>query len=435
MIHYKPLKELIKTIPREVLMNRHIIGFLSLLGTLIASSQHIALPTDGTLPSKEILVLANPLLHKKLEDKKQFMLSTNATPAWTFTKEDSFFQDALEKHKNLASYKVFDRSHNGPKKRREFTEQVMNGKHFDVTTKDGETISCTFIDNKSDTLLVIGHGFTDPREVSAPIGALFGLPATENLASPAYDILLIQLRGHGIDQKPYEKSMNPRKNIRNQLLSVGVDIDKIKLGTCEHLDVKAAVEKAHTLTTNRHTRTFGYAMCYSTMAFVKAEVLFPGTFNKLVLDSVWISIKDLVDSVGKEPDFITKPQRGGGKFLPGIITGTSWFTWMLRKTFSYLSTIDIDKSEEMTPYLEKLTIPVFFIHAIFDRFTTYANMLQLVKAKKQGSYALLLTPHQHIISHLKSKEIIRELCWQFFEDDHNITSLKNLVTKKTSLLS
>src|SRR5580692_12011893 len=59
------------------------------------------------------------------------------------------------------------------------------GQLFEITTEDGVVISCTFFDRGSDTLLVVGGGFTNSREKMTPFIDMFDC-----------DIVLFDFRGH-----------------------------------------------------------------------------------------------------------------------------------------------------------------------------------------------------------------------------------------------
>ncbi|NDD55271.1 hypothetical protein EBZ39_15635, partial [bacterium] len=93
-----------------------------------------------------------------------------------------------------------------------------------VNTLDGEQLGATYFDRGSDTLLVVGGGFTNFREQMSPFIDMF----------PDYDIVLMDFRGHGI--YPEKCILNPVQRL------FGIRPGVVTFGVQEHRDVLAVVE-------------------------------------------------------------------------------------------------------------------------------------------------------------------------------------------------
>jgi len=129
------------------------------------------------------------------------------------------------------------------------------------TTDDNVVIKTTYFDRGSDTLVVVGPGFTNEREKMAPFMHIFA----------EYDVVFFDYRGHGYEKKSW---FNPISwNFNPFVRFFGAHPRKARLGLDEGKDVAAVIRgmKAR----KPYKKVAGLGLCYSALIFVKADIQRP----------------------------------------------------------------------------------------------------------------------------------------------------------------
>lgn len=272
----------------------------------------------------------------------------------------------------------------------------FNGKYMQTNTSDGETIHYTYFDRGSGELLVIGGAFFN-QEKMAPFVKMFN----------KYDLIIFNHRG--VEYNPGGGSIwSP---ICPCLFFDGLDGSKVQLGRVEEKDVFAVVYD--TFKIKNYKKVYGLALCYSAPIFIKAEIMRPGTFNKLILDGAWMHIEDVLKNYTMN-------------YSSGIFQNKSMidvYLWLGEK----FSGIQYSKLKfDFTDYVTKLDIPVLFMHSFKDRIvsnTEFSKLYSLVPSTKK---AAVITKLGHIETYLKRKEMYKYLSLSFFDNDFD-TFLNSLV--------
>jgi len=143
----------------------------------------------------------------------------------------------------------------------------------------------------------------------------------------------------------------------------------------------------------------GHAECYSAFMFVKAQALNGDIqlFDKLVLDSPILSVKNVIKSLFKNPALCANPLDGESSVLVKTLVGNKLF----------LKLIDIcSKDYSIQEYLAKINIPVLFIRGMNDAMVNEGDFLTLWKTANDLKVAFM-TPYHHADS-FKQKNGRRE---------------------------
>lgn len=331
------------------------------------------------------------------------------------------------------------------------------GQKFVTKTKDGVSITGTYFNRGSDKLLVVGEGFTNARETMTPFLSLFD----------DYDIALFDFRGQG--HKPIKfftpqffatalvsslflHNLSIPKNLaiscsiafmasifglnpfnwsaRLSQATFGIDSSLITLGEKEELDVLAVIQEVKNRKQEskmtvlgcdddapEYKSIFGLGVCYGAFIFAKTQALYPGTFDKLILDGCWLDLPKVIAKLKKDLLMLDNPQKGG------------WSdTWPFNQAWCQNGAIfltknvwglDFDRNNSIEDLLPKLNdTPVLFFHGkddlmvLWDEFTTIWN--------KTGSKnkCVIVTSNDHVRNHLKQKELYKVLSELFLDLDY-----------------
>lgn len=298
-----------------------------------------------------------------------------------------FFKDLsiLSKPQEVRKYQLNKRSHHKEK-----------GVILTTLTSDGETITGTLLDRGSDTLIVVGGGFTNYREQMAPFGDLYH----------EHDVLFFDYRGHGAPETQgfveWISSWLTWKGIIKR--SFGVDISKIKLGLTEEKDVRAIVDEAKAYKT--YKQVVGLGICYSAMIFLKTQALHPHTFNKLIIDGVWLSLDQATKVLSKDLAMLWSPQRGGWSSKP--FSQNKRFRKALLSLAEYCSGIEFN-TLSLLDYVPNLSpdLPILFIHGKDDLMSGREQFEHVWNATGSKKKAALITSNEHVWNHLKQKEVYK----------------------------
>jgi pimeloyl-ACP methyl ester carboxylesterase len=318
-------------------------------------------------------------------------------------------------HKNLNQSIFFDPNfiRSEPSKVREYQLQSKParefvGEEFEITTDDGERLGATFFDRGSDTLLVIGEGFTNERENLSSFVAMF----------PEVDVVLFDFRGHGY--RPFALNDTQTWPVNPLRWAFGIDCKKVTFGQTEHNDVYAVVDGFKRIKQHRTGKAYkqvcGLAVCYSAFIFLKSLSVFPGLFDKLILDGCWLSLPLYFDKVKRDMKTICDPQAGGWS--------DHWFfsNPRVRDTVGYiaenyvLNLSDISLLD-FTPKIKNT--PLLFFYGK-DDYMVKRNEFEQLWNSLDTEKTVIVTSNPHVRNHLKQKELYKLICDLFLElpQDH-----------------
>lgn len=294
------------------------------------------------------------------------------------------------------------------------------GKIYNVMTVDNVMLSCTYFDRGSKSLMLVGGGFTNERELMSPFIDMF----------PDYDIVLFDFRGHGFN--PSKIELNPIRK------GFGIDPEHVRFGVVEHRDVLAVVEwfrriKKHHCKGVGYDNVYGLGVCYSAFVFTKAaaiaeqlttnpaikrefsyyrEIAEHGLFTKLILDGCWLSLPLFVDKIMADILTLTTPQTGGW--------AKHWF-WgsnFAKRSLDFVATNIVGLQHHadvcLLDYVQALkSTPLLFFHCKDDYMIRRHEFETLYNAIPCKEKTVILTNNTHVRNHLKQKELYK-LCSDLF---------------------
>lgn len=286
---------------------------------------------------------------------------------------------------------------------REFHTDSRNpdrGELISIQTVDGIEIKCTFFDRGSDTLIVVGPGFTNEREIMTPFVKMFS----------NYNVVIFDFRGHGYEPSTWYNPMtwhswSVTKN------TFGMDSYLAKLGEVEERDVAAVVTEFKTRKTYKNV--FGVSVCYGSFIFLKAQALYPGLFDRIVVDGTWNSVGDIVEKIRHDLKLLCKPQTGGWKEY--WISRQPWFQssliWAARNIFA----LNMDHDVRLVDYLPLIEeTPILFFYGKDDLLVYRDEFEELWNSLNSPYRATIVTSNPHVVNHYKQKEVYKAICESFF---------------------
>lgn len=297
---------------------------------------------------------------------------------------------------------------------------------FTCKTEDRESITCTHFDRGSDTLIVVGAGFTNPKEYMAPFVGMFDC-----------DIAIFDYRGHGYNERkwynPFTWTINPAQ------IFFSIYGHKVKMGEAEDKDVIAVVETLKKK--KRYRQVCGLGICYSSLIFIKAQATYKektgnNLFDKLMGDGTWLSLSSQIDRITNDLKLLGDPQHGGCYHKWPI--GRPWFTKALSWFFETLSRIPFRKLRvNILDYINKIDVPLLFFHGKYDKFVPLEEFKILWDQAITEQKVAILTSNPHVRNHLKQKELYKLLCNLFLELPHKkfvqcLQDVKQLVTQQVN---
>jgi len=270
--------------------------------------------------------------------------------------------------------------------------------------------SATYFDRNSDCLMVVAAGFTNHREYMAPFLKLF----------PQYDILLVELPGHGIDG---QESSSYRSLVSQTVL--GIDIEQIGLGADEAEVISSATQHVKALKSYR--TTIGVSRCYSAPFFAQAAVSYyqdhqEKLFDKLVFDSPFTAFVDFVPNfpklwVGRSKAPIIKHIYGNKIIGNGFYYLAQWITG---KRF--------DECPAMTSLLAQLShTDILLIHSSTDVAISMDDFERIWASLSDHEHSCaLITSNPHALNHIKQKELYSWVIQSFVE--HPFDQFNRIIT-------
>ena len=276
-----------------------------------------------------------------------------------------------------------------------------SGKNVQITTEDGKTLGCTYLDRGSKKLMIVGAGFTNKREVMAPFIDMF----------LDYDIVLFDFRGHGYKEFKFLDPLTWFESSTKMLFSA--DLNEVRMGAEEEKDVFAVVDEFRK--NKNYEQVVGLGVCYSALIFIKAATIRQKEseekeklFDKLILDGCWLSLQDYVDKLAQDPKRIFSPQYGGWKDKWPI--KELWFQKVLcylgQKLF-YTKFNDVS----ILDYLPELKdIPILYFYGKDDMVVNRQEFEIIWNATQVEEKTVIVTSNPHVRNHLKQKEFYKLAC-------------------------
>jgi len=291
--------------------------------------------------------------------------------------------------------------------------QANVGILFTVKTHQNQIIRCTFFNRDSDKLLVIGAGFTNPREYMSPFIDMF----------PDHDVLLFDFRGHGYQEFKIHDVNTWPMNLLEIIPGVNIAPDEVTLGQEEDQDVAAVVTAFKKRKT--YTEVHGLGVCYGAFVFLKTAAQFNTIFDRLILDGCWLSLPLFVEKVRQDLKTIINPQAGGWSkhWLFGNQTFVKALEWNVVNTFG-LNLHDLSLED----YLGKITkTKLLFFYGKDDLMVHRHEFQQIWDGVKSVEKTVVITSNPHVRNHWKQKEIYKLIADLFLTLDQKdfINCLQN----------
>jgi len=268
-----------------------------------------------------------------------------------------------------------------------------------ITQASDNKTEFSYFNRDSDTLILIGPGFTNSKEKMVPFVHMF----------LDYDLAILNFRGHGHS----EWSFSPLYHL------AGVD-SNIQLGASEENDVFAVIE---TLTKNKkYKKIIGLGICFGAFIFVKAEAIAQEKniklFDKLILDGCWLSLDLAKEKIFNDPYLIISPQHGGAPdYLKSIFKNKTFknsLQWCVENAcnirFSHIS---------LENYLKEIKIPVLLFQGKNDLMISRDEFEEIWNNLSTDKVAII-TSNPHVHNHLRSKELYKLVSDLFIEENFSI---------------
>lgn len=288
--------------------------------------------------------------------------------------------------------------------------KIKEAEEIEICTEDKCYIECTYINKGNDTIIISAPGFGSSREQLIPYLDLFA----------DFDLLLVNYWG-----KSSRKTDNPTYNR-------GLQYPAYKYFSHrwirEMLDIKAAVKYIRNL--NKYKQVIGVAKCYSTLRFCEVQALAEqnkeAAFDKLILDSPWLSMQSVAEKVSGSP-FLCCTQTSDKTptllkllFRPQILR--SALIALGRVTFQ----LDFRKISIIDPISQITQCPILFIYGKNDAFVIESEFNKIWNSVQTQKLALI-TPFGHSANHIKGKAIYKFITNMFIQTNHldNFCNLAN----------
>lgn len=278
------------------------------------------------------------------------------------------------------------------------------GQEYEVITDDGVRLGATYFDRNSNKLLIIGTGFTNEREVMSPFIAMF----------PDYDVVIFDFRGHGFRPclltNPSTWCLNPTKKF------FGIDGNLVRFGHDEDKDVYAVVDGFKKVKYQKdgkaYTYVFGLGLCYGAFILSKTAAVYPGIFDKLIVDGCWLSLERYIAKIKGDLKTLCNPQTGG--WQDHFLFSKSW----LKNSIEYLARnflleINDISLADYAPKIDKT--PILFFHGKDDYMVYRDEFEQLWNLSGTKEKTAIITSNHHVRNHLKQKEVYKMVCDLFLE--------------------
>ena len=248
------------------------------------------------------------------------------------------------------------------------------------------SVPVRFFDRNSDILLFCGQGFTGYAKKMDLFAKIF----------PDYDIVIIDYRWN--TWKFYYTWQTMRYPIQSFLLD---EIEEVQT-TLEYFKHR-----------KDYREVVGLGICYSNAIFIMAHTQKPEKqyFTKLICDSCWFSIKDLAESITRDPMLPINPAVGGcPNFIKKILHAK-----LIRKSILTIGNFIIPEYC-LKPYLNSLnTLPILFIHGTEDLLVPMDVFWKIWHNVDNCPKFAFITPFAHSSS-LFSESLYSSFCQNFINN-------------------
>lgn len=248
----------------------------------------------------------------------------------------------------------------------------MRSDVFFVTTPRGVKIRSSLYRNNKQSLIVIGLGKgADQKAYGIYIAAL----------SNFYDVLVFEYEWQVNKPSLYDKIFHLVKTYF----------------TYNHDEVLSVVGYIRNNTDSfKYDQIIGLGECYSGFMFVKAQALAKKNneklFDKLILDSVFLSLDMFIAAIIKDPCMSCDPLKGG---MPKIIKPLFLIPyWTMYKPIAALLRPHLE-GVSMLHYLPDISIPLLYIRGANDPAITDDHFTSLWNSIGSCEKAAFITPFHH----------------------------------------
>jgi esterase/lipase len=294
-----------------------------------------------------------------------------------------------DKYKPLNEHQFFDRNLIvDTKKVKILCSEIPEHLEFKINTFDNKEIYCSLFKRNSQKLIVIGPGFSNQKEKMIPFAAMFN----------DYDVLLINYRGHV--PTPYKIDLQTR------------------LGSVEDDDIISIMQ--YIKSNYQYEKIVGIGICFGgytlAKAQAKAEKIGRSIFDALIVDGCWLSMENTIDKLCSDPYLLINPQKGSQSFIAKILFGSTLIQEIVKKLIEYLLVVDLKKLDATNWLGDLKKTPIFFIHSKPDLVISWDSFKTIYQQCQSSDKAAWITPHAHVINHLKSKELYAHITRNIIEN-------------------
>jgi hypothetical protein len=269
---------------------------------------------------------------------------------------------------------------------------------FTTTTQDGHQVKSSFFNRNKDKLIVVGPGFTNPKETMAPFAHMF----------LDYDVIIVNFRGLGIKDS---FTLSPLYHL------LGIDC-KTQVGHSEHNDIFAAVDWARK---NKEYKSItGLGVCLGAFVCAKAQGIAEEQgihlFDKVIVDGCWLTANKAKDKIIEDPWLIMDPQRGGASKFTKNFFKKKFVHQNLLKFIEYSLGVNAS-SLEIQPHLKNIKkTPILIFYGKDDLMIYRDEFEDIWNNISTTEKAAIITSNPHVYNHLRSKELYKLICESFIEE-------------------
>lgn len=259
----------------------------------------------------------------------------------------------------------------------------LGAQELPLQTSDRQNVAAYHLKRDSDTLIIAACGFPAHKEQMIGDVALFG----------NYDLLFLDFRwaaeGYCSDQNTI------RHPVKRIVLDCIADV-QAALAYAQHCGYKTII---------------GHGICFSAGLFVltqeQAQLANSRCFDKLILDSCWVSLNAFADNIIKDPYLLWYWGKGGSPVWLKIIMRLFYLP------LYGLSYMLLPRTAITDAIVNIKNTPLLFIHGANDALISLDKFEQLWQCVLQTNATALITPYGHSNNHSKNPGVYAYYCNQF----------------------
>lgn len=256
-----------------------------------------------------------------------------------------------------------------------------------LSTPDGHAVHYFHIKRGSPTLVICASGFPEECQTMAYLAAVF----------EPYDVLFFDFRW---------------AHEQNFFSSWPMILHPYRAAIFDCVaDVNAVLAYAHA---GGYKQVVGAGVCYSSGMFILAQEQARKNgergFDKLILESCWLSMQAFADNFLRDPYLVTQWGRGGAPAWLRAIT-SSFPLYHIMRLLAYLILPHFGLDEHLKQVGDT---PILFVHGRNDVLVSLDKFQQLWQAAGPASVALI-TPFQHSNNSSKAREVYTHVSRAFIE--------------------